>query len=163
MRFMIAFPGPKSYLMSLKQQIIDDLTAAMKAGEETKKDALRMLKAEIMKEEVAGSAKRELDEAEILKIVKRLIKQRKDSIEQFEKGGRTEMAEKEKSEIEILEAYLPEQMSEEKIAEIVAAKKAALGIEDKSKIGMLIGAVMKEVGDAADGGVVKGIVEKSFE
>ena len=149
--------------MTLKEQVIADLTAAMKAGEEIKKDALRMLKAEIMKEEVAGSAKRELEEGEVLKLVKKLIKQRKDSVEQFEKGGRTEMAEKEKAEIVILEAYLPEQMSEEKIAEIVAAKKAELGVDDKSKMGMLIGAVMKEVGDSADGGTVKQAVEKAFE
>jgi len=148
--------------MSLKDQIVSDLTAAMKEGEELKKEVLRMLKAEVMKEEVAGSEKKELDDAEIVKIVKRMVKQRKDSIEQFEKGGRGELAAKEKDEITILETYLPEQMSEEKIAEIVAAKKAELGIDDKSKMGMLIGAVMKEVGDAAEGNIVKGIVEKSF-
>jgi uncharacterized protein len=92
-----------------------------------------------------------------------MVKQRKDSIEQFEKGGRTELAEKEKTEIPILEKYLPAQISEEKIVEIVAAKKAELQISDKSKMGMLIGAVMKEVGDSAEGNVVKGIVEQSFE
>ncbi len=150
-------------MMNLKSQISEELTAAMKAKEELKKEVLRMLKAEVMKEEVAGNEKRELEDSEILKIVKRMVKQRKDSIEQFEKGGRTELAEKEKTEIPILEKYLPAQISEEKIVEIVAAKKAELQISDKSKMGMLIGAVMKEVGDSAEGNVVKGIVEQSFE
>lgn len=148
--------------MSLKSQIVDDMTAAMKAGKEMQKDVLRMLKAEIMKEEVSGSEKKELEDAEVMKIVKRMIKQRKDSIEQFEKGGRGELAEKEKAEIAILEAYLPAQMSEEEIAAVVAKKKEELGVDDKSKMGMLIGAVMKEVGDKAEGGIVKNIVEKSF-
>ncbi len=148
--------------MNLKSQIVEDLTAAMKNSVELEKSVLRMVKAEVMKEEVAGNEKRELEDPEVLKIIKRMVKQRKDSIEQFEKGGRTELAEQEKAEIVILAKYLPEQMSEEKIAEIVAAKKAELGIEDKSKMGMLIGAVMKEAGDQADGNAVKEIVEKSF-
>jgi uncharacterized protein len=148
--------------MNLKSQIVEELTAAMKAKEELKKEVLRMLKAEVMKEEVAGNEKRELEDSEILKIVKRMVKQRKDSIEQFKKGGRTELAEKEKTEIPILEAYLPAQMSEEDIVAIVTKKKAELGVDDKSKMGMLIGAVMKEVGDSAEGNVVKGIVEQSF-
>ncbi|MFH0834210.1 MAG: GatB/YqeY domain-containing protein [Patescibacteria group bacterium] len=149
--------------MSLKNRIVDELTDAMKNSREVEKQTLRMLKAEIMKAEVAGDTKKELTDEEILKIVKRLVKQRKDSIEQFEKGGRIELAANEKAEIVILEKYLPAQIPPEKIAEIVAAKKAELGISDKSKMGMLIGAVMKEVGDAADGAAVKIAVEKSFE
>ena len=148
--------------MALKSQIVADLTEAMKNSQETEKQTLRMLKADIMKAEVAGASKVELDDPEILKIIKRLIKQRKDSAEQFEKGGRPELAEKEKAEIVILEKYLPAQLSEEEIAKIVEAKKAELGIADKSKMGQLIGAVMKEVGDQADGATVKIAVEKSF-
>ncbi len=149
--------------MSLKIQIVEDLTSAMKNAEELKKEVLRMLKAEVMKEEVSGDSKRELEDSEIVKIVKRMVKQRKDSIQQFESGGRVELAAKEKEEIPILEKYLPAQLSEEKIVEIVARKKEELKIEDKSKMGLLIGMVMKEVGDSAEGGVVKGIVEESFE
>ena len=148
--------------MSLKNQIVIDLTSAMKAGAELERETLRMLKAEIMKEEVAGSTKRELDDSEIVKIVKKLIKQRKDSAEQFRSGDREEQAFKEESEIKFLEPYLPAQLSEEKLQEIINAKKAELGIEDKSKMGVLIGAVMKEAGDSADGGVVKSLVIESF-
>ncbi len=148
--------------MMLKDQIVTDLTAAMKASEELKRDTLRMLKADIMKEEVAGKEKRELADSEVVKIVKKLIKQRHDSAEQFTKGGRAEQAAAELAEIKILEVYLPEQLSSEKIAEIVAAKKTELGIEDKAKMGQLMGAVMKEVGDTADGTDVKAEVEKAF-
>jgi len=149
--------------MNLKNRIVAELTDAMKNSRELEKNVLRMLKAEIMRAEVAGSEKVEVPDAEILKIVKKMVKQRRDSIEQFEKGGRSELAENEKAEIPILEKYLPEQMSAEKIAEIVAAKKAELEISDKSKMGMLIGAVVREVGDTADGAAVKIAVEKSFE
>ncbi|MCF7836757.1 GatB/YqeY domain-containing protein [Candidatus Gracilibacteria bacterium] len=149
--------------MNLKSQIVADLTVAMKNSAELEKEVLRMLKAEIMKAEVAGSEKKELSDDEIVKILKRMVKQRYDSIEQFEKGGRTELAAREKSEIPLLEKYLPAQIAPEKIAEIVATKKAELQIFDKSKMGMLIGAVMKEVGDSADGSIVKNCVEKSFE
>ena len=115
-----------------------------------------------MKEEVAGSAKHELEDGEIIKIVKKLIKQRKDSAEQIESGGRAELAEKEKAEIIILETYLPEQMSEEEVVKIIESKKVELGVDDKSKMGVLIGAVMKEVGDSADGSVVKDLVIKTL-
>jgi uncharacterized protein len=146
--------------MSLRLQIVANLTAAMKASEQLQKDVLRMLKAEIMKEEVSGREKRELDDVEIVRIIKRMIKQRKDSINQFEKGGRTELAEKEKMEIPILEIYFPEQMSKEDIVAIITKKKEELGVTDKSKIGILIGAVMKEVRDRVDGGVVKSLVSE---
>ena len=149
--------------MNLKAQIIEDLASAMKSSAELQKEVLRMLKAEIMKEEVAGEAKRELENSEIVKIIKRMVKQRRDSIQQFESGGRSELAAKEKEEISILEKYLPAQLSEDEIAAIVARKKEELQISDKSKMGMLIGAIMKEAGDSADGTVVKSLVEKSFE
>lgn len=148
--------------MNLKNRIVAELTDAMKNSREVEKQTLRMLKAEIMKAEVAGAQKVELADGEILKIIKRLVKQRRDSIEQFEQGNRPELAAIEKAEIEILEKYLPVQLSEEKIAEIVAAKKAELGITDKAKMGILVGAVMKVVGDSADGATVKIVVEKSF-
>jgi uncharacterized protein YqeY len=149
--------------MNLKNRIVEELTDAMKNSRELEKEVLRMLKAEIMKAEVAGSEKVELEDSAILKIIKRMVKQRRDSIEQFEKGGRAEMAANEKAEIEILEKYLPAQMGEDEIVKIVVAKKAELDISDKSKMGQLIGAVMKEVGDSADGSIVKIAVEKSFE
>lgn len=149
--------------MNLKDQIETELITALKAGDALRKETLRMLKAEILREAVAGAQRHEVNDAEIVKIVKKMIKQRVDAAEQFTNGGRTESAEKEQAEIEILEKYLPAQISEEKLVEIITAKKAELGITDKTKMGPLIGAVLREVGDAADGGKVKELVAKSFE
>lgn len=148
--------------MSLKVKIVDELKAAMLARDEFKTGILRMLKAEVMKEEVSGTQKHELTDAEIVKVVKKLINQRRDSAEQFTTGGRPELAAKELSEIVFLEAYLPAQLDEVALIKIIADKKAALGITDKAKMGQLIGAVIKEVGDSADGGIVKKLVEQSF-
>jgi len=147
----------------LKDTIIADLTTAMKERDEVGKRTLRMLKAEIMKEEVAGKVAVELSDADVGKLAKRLIKQRNDAIAGFEQGGNTASADAEREEIAVLEKYIPEQMSQEKIAEIVAAKKTELGITDKSKMGQLMGAVMKEAGDSADGTAVKEEVMKSFK
>ncbi len=101
-----------------------------------------------------------LTDEEAVLVVKKLAKQRKDSIEQFEKGGRNDLAENEKKELSILEEFLPGQMKEEEIKSIVLSKKEELKIEDKSKIGILIGAVVKATSSRADGAIVKKIVEE---
>lgn len=103
-----------------------------------------------------------LTEEESVTVIKRLAKQRKDSIEQFEKGGRPELAESEKKELEILETFLPQLMSIEEITKIAEAKKAELDITDKSKMGQLMGAVIKEAKGLADGADVKKVVEGMF-
>ena len=134
----------------------------MKEGDACSVRTLRMFKAEIMKEEVAGTTKRELTDDDILKVARRLIKQRKDSAEQFITGNRPELAQGELEEITILERYLPAQMSAEELRHIIANTKAALGITDASQTGKLIGAVVKAVDGRADGGAVKSAVEASF-
>ena len=91
------------------------------------------------------------------------MKQRKDSAEQFRKGGREEMATAEEAECRILEAFLPAQMSEAEVRTIAEATKQKLGITDKTKLGQFIGAVMKETKGKADGGLVKKVVESLFE
>jgi uncharacterized protein YqeY len=103
-----------------------------------------------------------IGDAEGLTVIKRLAKQRKDSIEQYEAAGRTDLSEPEKEELVVLEAYLPQLMSQDEIRPIVEAKKAELGITDKAKMGMLVGAVMKELGGKADGSDVKAIAESLF-
>nr|NIT71453.1 GatB/YqeY domain-containing protein [candidate division KSB1 bacterium]NIX71133.1 GatB/YqeY domain-containing protein [candidate division KSB1 bacterium] len=90
-------------------------------------------------------------------VIKRLAKQRKDSIEQFEGAGRNELAEKEKAELAILEGYLPEMMGKDEIEKVARVKKDELGVDDKLKMGMLMGAVMKELKGKADGGDVKAV------
>ena len=101
-----------------------------------------------------------LDDAGVLRVIKRLANQRKDSIEQFINGGRPELAESEKAELVILEKYLPTLMSREEIKKIALIKKEALGVTDKSKAGQLTGAIMKELAGKADGGDVKAVVDE---
>ena len=103
-----------------------------------------------------------LADEDCVNIIRRLSKQRKDSIEQFEKGGRADLAESEKTELAILEEYLPKMMSKEEIKKVVEAKKAELGISDKTKIGMFTGAIMKELKGKADGADVKEIIDSLF-
>ncbi len=103
-----------------------------------------------------------LTDEEAQKVIKRAANQRKDSIEQFEKGGRPELAEKEKAELVIIETFLPQMMSKDEIRKIAEAKKTELGADDKSKMGMFMGSLMKELKGRADGGDVKEVVESLF-
>ena len=105
----------------------------------------------------------ELSDDEAILVIKKASKQRVDSILQFKKGNRMDLAEVEEKELSVLKEYLPEEMKSEDIEKIARAKKDELGISDKSKMGILMGAVMKETGGRADGGVVKEIVSKLFE
>ncbi len=139
--------------MTLKEKVQSDLIAAMKAGDELRKDTLKMLKASIMKFETDG-AKKEADDDAVLQIVKREVKQRRDAAEGFRSGGNDEMAAKEESEATVLQEYLPEQMSEEAVREKVSAILAAEGITSKADMGRAMGAVMKELKDKADGKVI---------
>jgi uncharacterized protein YqeY len=112
--------------MPLKETIVQDLTAAMKAREELKTSTLRMLKADIMKYEVSGADKVATDEI-VVDILKRSVKQRKEAADAFEKGGNAESAQKELDEIKILEAYLPEQMSEDAVRAVVEETVSQVG------------------------------------
>ncbi len=101
----------------------------------------------------------QLNDDEALEVIRRAVKQRQDAIDQFNRGNRKELAEKEAREQALLLTYLPPQMSEAEITAIVKEKKESLGITDKTKMGMLIGAVMKEVANKADGTLVRKVVE----
>lgn len=103
-----------------------------------------------------------LPEDDIMTLVRRAAKQRKDSIEQFEKGGRTDLAEIEKAELAILETMLPVQMSADEVLAAAKAKAAEMGITDKTKANQLMGALMKDLKGKADGTVVKKVVDELF-
>lgn len=136
---------------------------AMRAKDGVRLQTLRGALAAFTNELVAKGKKPtdELSESEIQAVLKRLAKQRKDSIEQFTKGGRTELAEKEAQELAILEAYLPQMATREEILKVAEAKKTETGADAASK-GKLMGIVMKELGGNADGGLVKEVVESLF-
>ena len=104
----------------------------------------------------------QLSDEEVLAVIRRQVKQRKDSIDQFVNGGRPELADGEKAELAILEVFLPAMMPEEEVVKIVVAKKAELGVTDKKDMGKLMQEVMKDLKGKADGAVVKKAVDESF-
>jgi len=150
--------------MTIQEQIKEDMKQAMREKNEAKLSVTRGLISSFTNELVASGKTPQdpIDDEAAMTVINRAAKQRKDSIEQFEKGGRPELAESEKAELAVLEEYLPEMMSKEEIKKVVDAKKEALGITDKSGIGQLIGAVMGELKGKADGGDVKKVVEESL-
>jgi uncharacterized protein len=150
--------------MTLHEEIKAGLKEAMKAKEADRLRTIRSMLTAFTNELVATHRTPQdiLKDEEVLAVIKRLTKQRKESIMQFEANNRPELAEPEKIELVILESYLPRLMTPEEIRPIVVAKKAELGIEDKSKLGLLVGAVMKELAGKADGSDVKSVVENLF-
>jgi uncharacterized protein YqeY len=147
--------------MSIEQEIKDQMIAAMKAKDTVRLSVVRGIKAAFTNEVVAkGKTPQDsIDDDSAMAVIKKLAKQRKDSIKQFVEGGREDLADSERAELLILEEMLPEMMSQEQIKPIAEAKIAELGIDDKSKMGILIGAVMKETAGKADGNDVKAVID----
>ena len=144
--------------MSLKQQIIADMTAAMKAQDAPRTSTLRMLKAAITNREKEGGG--ELTDEDVQKLLRSQVKQRRDSVEQFEKGGRQELADKEKAEIGIIETYLPQAASQEEIDQAVAAAITETGASSMKDMGGVMKAAMAQLaGKNADGKMVSETVK----
>ena len=146
----------------MQDKIQEQIKDALRAKDQMRLTTLRGILAAFINESVSlkRTPKDKLSDQEAISVIRRLVKQRKDSIEQFEKGNRQDLADNEKAEMKILEEFLPAQMSEEKIREIALNKQKELGITDKTKIGQLMGAVIKETKGEADGALVKKIVEE---
>lgn len=144
--------------MSLKQQLISDLTASMKAQDAPRTSTLRMVKAAMMNREIEKGG--ELADEELLKLLRSLVKQRRDSIEQYEKAGRQELADKEMSEIEVIEKYLPQAASREEIEAAVIAAISESGANSMKEMGKVMKAVQVSLsGKNADGKTVSEIVK----
>ena len=144
--------------MTLREKISADLINAMKAKEEIKVSALRMLKAAVMKFEVSGGQKVEANDEQIIQIIGKEVKQRKDSIDAFKKGGREDLVKGEEAELKILAAYLPAQMSEDEVRLIVKEVVTQTGASSKADIGKVMGGIMPRVKGKADGQMVNRIV-----
>lgn len=144
--------------MSLRSDITKDVTAAMKAGEKEKLSTLRMLLSAAKYKEV--DLKRELNDEEFQQVASTLIRQRQDSIEQFVKGGRQELADKEAREIEFIKVYLPAQLTADEIRAIVKKAAAEAGASGAKDMGRLMKAVMPHVKGKADGKLVNDIVKE---
>ncbi len=136
------------------------MKAALKAREELRLTTLRGILSAITNELVTKRKKPDevLDDDSVLQVIKRAVKQRKDSIEQFEKGGRDDLAQKEKEELVVLEGYLPAQATREDVDAAVDAVLAELGTVEPGKSGVVVGLVMKKLAGNADGSLVKEVV-----
>ena len=147
--------------MTFQQKIREDMTNAMRAKQEVRLSTLRGVLSAFTNELVAKKRKPTelLSDDEAVAVVRRLVKQRKDSIEQFGKGGREDLVQAEAAEMKILEEYLPVQVGNDEITKIVKTKMAQLSIVDKSKASALISTVMKELKGQADGSSVKKIID----
>lgn len=150
--------------MSIHSNLRTTLKEAMKAKDEVRLRTVRSIITACTNELVATgrTPQDELDDNGALAVIKRLAKQRKESIMQYEAANRPELAEPEKAELVVLESYLPTLMSQAEILPIAEALKAELGVTDKSKLGVLVGAVMKKLQGQADGADVKVVVEGLF-
>jgi len=147
--------------MSLSDKVSADITAAMKAKDAPRLSALRMLKAAIMNKGVEKG--RDLEDAEVLQVVSSLVKQRRDSIEQFSKAGRTDLVDKETGEVAVLEAYLPPAASADEIEAAVSAAIAVTGASSPKDMGKVMKAVMpKLAGKNADGKAVNEAVRRKL-
>jgi uncharacterized protein YqeY len=143
--------------MALREQLNEDIKSAMKAREAEKLAALRLLLSEVKRREV--DERITLDDAGVIGVIEKMLKQRKDSIAQFEKAARVDLADKEKFEVGVLSAYLPQQLSEAEVAAIVAEAIAATGAKAPSDMGKVMGAVKPRVAGRADMGKVSALIK----
>lgn len=147
----------------LKQQLRDQLKQSMLAKDELRTSVLRMLISGVTYYEInKGGAGYEATDEDVLSVVNTQVKQRKDSIEQFEKAGRQDLADKEKKEMALLQVYLPEQMSEEEVRKLVKEAVAQVGAASPADMGKVMGALMPKVKGKADGSLVSKIVKESL-
>ena len=144
--------------MSLRQDIHKDIAVAMKSGDKERLSTVRMLMSAIKYKEV--DAHRELTDEETIAVISTLVKQRQDSIEQFTKGNRLDLAEKESMELEVLRTYLPPQLSEAEVRDIIKKAVAETGATGQKDMGKLMKVIMPQVKGKADGKLVNDIVKE---
>src|SRR5246500_5318234 len=149
--------------MTLSQRVDSDLKEAMRAKDTTKLGVLRMLKSALKYAAIAKSgAEAELDDTEAIQVIRKQVKQRQDSIESFEKGGRAELAAKEKEELSILQSYLPQAMSADELSKIVRETIAEVGATSKQQMGAVMKALPPKVAGRADGKTLSAEVQRQL-
>ena len=147
--------------MSLSDRLTEDLKLAMKSRDQLRMDVIRMIKAAVLNKEV--ELKRDLDDAEMSRVMTTLVKQRRESVEQFEKAQRTELADKERKEIEIIESYLPKPLSHQELEAIVASAVAETGSRTLKDMGLVMKTVMARLtGQSVDGKQVSDLVKSKL-
>ena len=146
--------------MSLKDRINDDVKTAMRGGDARRRDALRLLLAALKQREV--DERKALADADVVAVVERMIKQRRESIAQFEKGGRTDLAQNEQFEIDAFQAYLPQQLGDAEVEAAVAEAVAASGAKGPSDMGKVMGLLKGKLAGRADMGKVSARVKSKL-
>jgi uncharacterized protein YqeY len=150
--------------MSLQQRIDSDLKDAMRAKDTTKLGVLRMLKSALKYAAIEKpGAEGELNDAESIQVIRKQAKQRQDSIESFEKGGRMELAAKEKEELKILSGYLPQQLGADELSKIVRETIVSIGATSKAQMGLVMKELQSKVGGRADGKTLSQEVQKQLQ
>ncbi len=144
--------------MSLKSRLDDDLKEAMRSGDKLRRSVIRLLRAAIKNEEIA--AQRELDDAGVVDVLTRQVKQRRDSIEAFTQGGRQDMVDKEQAEVTVILEYLPRQMDADEITVLVRQAIDETGAASPADMGKVMGRVMPQVKGRAQGGQVSAIASR---
>jgi len=144
--------------MSLREDITSDMKGAMKAGDKEKLATLRLLVNSIKNKEI--DAKHELSDAEVHEVIGTMVRQRQDSIDQYTKGGRDDLAEKEEAEMELLKSYLPPQLSEDEVRDIVKEVVAETGASGMGDMGKVMKGVMPKVKGKAEGRMVNAVVKE---
>ncbi|HOK92113.1 MAG TPA: GatB/YqeY domain-containing protein [Spirochaetota bacterium] len=147
--------------MTLAAKIEEDMRNAMKSGDSERAGTLKMLKSDLMYEKAKTGI--ELNDDQILDVIKRAAKKRKEAIKEYENAGRNDLADKEKIELKIIEEYLPEQMSEEEISKVLDRIIAEAGEVSQKMFGKLMGIASKELKGKADGNIIKEILQKKLE
>lgn len=145
--------------MSLEEKVMAQMKDAMKAKNEPVLRSLRAIKAEIIKAKTEPGASKELDESVEMKMLQKMMKQRKDSFEIFEQQNRPDLAQKEKEEMEVIEQFLPKQMSEAEITEVLKKLIAESGASGPSDLGKVMGLATKQLAGKADGKIINSIVK----
>lgn len=150
--------------MSIKETILDDLKSAMKAQEADKLRVLRSLKAKILEKEISERTGGEsnITDEQVIEVLMKAAKQRKESIDQFEKGGRDDLVEKEQDELVIIEKYLPKMLSDDEIRQAVNEQIKKSGAKDLSDMGKIMGMMMGQLKGKADGSAVSRIVKEEL-
>ncbi len=145
--------------MALEQQIQKDIMEAMKAHDEARLNATRGIKSEILLAKTSGAG-HELSDSDVLKIIQKLVKQRKESAELYTQGNRPELAEKELAEMKVMETYLPKALSEDEVRNILKEIVTEVGATGPKDMGKVMGAATKRLAGQADGRVISAIVKE---
>ncbi len=147
-------------VMTLKEQLTEDMKTAMKQKEQTRLGTIRLLRSAIKNKEIEIG--KELDDQGVIQVISTAVKQHKESIEQFEKGGRDELVQKEQAELNVLQSYLPQQMSEDEMRALVKEAVDAVGASSMKEMGKVMKYIMPKVQGRADGKVINQFVKEQL-